>query len=49
MTNDDLAKYFEVAPSTIDKWIAEIPEFSGSLKKGRDLADSNVTDRHGAK
>ena len=45
MTNDDLAKYFEVAPSTIDKWISEIPEFSGSLKKGRELADSNVTDR----
>ena len=45
MTNDELAQYFHVATSTIDKWIAEIQEFSGSLKKGREIADSNVTDR----
>ena len=45
MTNDELAKYFEVSPATIDKWIAEKPEFSGSLKAGREEADSNVSDR----
>ena len=45
MTNDELAKYFEVSPATIDNWIAEKPGFLGSLKAGREEADSNVSDR----
>ena len=44
-TNDELARMFEVATSTIDKWIAEIPEFSGALKEGREVADQTVADR----
>jgi hypothetical protein len=44
-TNDDLARMFEVSASTIDKWIAEIPEFSGALKEGREVADQTVADR----
>jgi hypothetical protein len=44
-TNDDLANFFEVATSTVDKWIAEIEEFSGSVKRGREIADSEVADR----
>ena len=26
--------------STIDKWIAEKPEFSGAIKEGREIADA---------
>lgn len=44
-TNDELARFFDVSPATIDKWIAEIQEFSGSIKKGREIADSNVAER----
>lgn len=43
-TNDDLARVFEVAGSTIDKWIAEIPEFSGAVKEGREEADAKVAE-----
>ncbi len=41
-TNADLARAFDVAHSTIDLWIATHPEFSGSLKKGKDEADAIV-------
>ena len=41
-TNDDLARIFDVATSTVDKWIAEIAEFSGSVKAGREGADEKV-------
>lgn len=44
-TNEDLANFFNVAVSTIGKWISEIPEFSDALKKGREIADSNVANR----
>lgn len=40
--NDKLAKLFEVAGSTIDKWIAEIPEFSGKVQEGREIADAEI-------
>ena len=41
-TNEDLAKIFDVATSTVDKWIAEIDGFSGSVKAGREGADEKV-------
>lgn len=41
-TNEQLADFFKVATSTIDKWIAEKPEFSGTIKAGRTLADATV-------
>ncbi len=44
-TNEDLAGFFEVAVSTIDKWIAEKPEFSGAIKEGREIADARVGER----
>lgn len=44
-TNDDLARMFEVDPSTIDNWIAEHPEFLGSIKEGREEADATVAER----
>lgn len=44
-TNDDLAKALGVAGSTIDLWIAENEEFSGSVKSGREEADAKVASR----
>lgn len=44
LTNEGLAKYFDVSLSTIGKWIAEIPEFSDALKKGRVDADADVAE-----
>lgn len=41
-TNEKLARCFDVAVSTIDKWIAEIEPFSGAVKAGREEADCNV-------
>jgi transposase-like protein len=41
-TNADLARAFDVAPSTIDLWIKNNPEFSGSLKRGKEEADATV-------
>ncbi len=46
-TNEDLAGFFEVVVSTIDKWIAEKPEFSGAIKEGREIADARVGERLG--
>ena len=44
-TVDDLARMFEVDPSTIDRWIAEFPAFQGSIKKGRHQADAEVANK----
>lgn len=41
-TNDRLAELFDVAPSTIDLWIAQHDGFSGSVKAGRFKADAEV-------
>lgn len=41
-TNADLGRMFEVATSTIGKWIAETPEFSDAVKEGREQADAKV-------
>jgi hypothetical protein len=41
-TNDDLAKFFNVAVSTVNKWIAEIPKFSDAIKANREDADHDV-------
>jgi hypothetical protein len=41
-TNRDLADAFEVGHSTIDNWLQKHPEFSQSVKRGRDLADGRV-------
>lgn len=41
-TDKRMAELFGVADSTFDKWKNEIPEFSGSLKAGKEIADANV-------
>lgn len=41
-TNPELANFFGVATSTVDKWIKEDEDFSGAVKSGRLIADSEV-------
>lgn len=43
-TDKELALFFEVAESTINLWKKEHPSFSESLKKGKEIADSNVAE-----
>ena len=42
-TNEELATSFNVSVSTIDNWIADIPEFLGAIKEGREQADAKVS------
>jgi len=44
-TDKELADLFEVSEDTITEWKKVYPEFSLSIKKGKDIADSNVADR----
>ena len=41
-TNDELAEFFGVAPSTIDRWIARHADFGDAVKRGKAVADSRV-------
>jgi hypothetical protein len=41
-TNDELAGFFGVHPSTIDRWIAERANFGDAVKRGRLVADAQV-------
>ncbi|EPF0521935.1 helix-turn-helix domain-containing protein, partial [Escherichia coli] len=40
-----LADFFEVSESTINKWKLDYPKFSESIKKGKAVADAEVSDR----
>jgi hypothetical protein len=44
-TDGDLAKFFGVNEDTINEWKKRHKEFSVSLRKGKDQADSEVADR----
>ena len=44
-TNEELAGCFEVARSTIDEWLASIPEFAEGVRQGRDIADAGVAQK----
>lgn len=41
-TDEKLADFFEVDVSTVNKWKLDYPEFSESIKNGKDIADTNV-------
>jgi len=41
-TNDELAEFFNVSPSTIDNWIARHADFGDAVRRGRVVADSRV-------
>ena len=42
VTDKQLSDFFEVAGSTLNKWKLGCPEFSESLKSGKQLANANV-------
>lgn len=44
-TDKELADFLEIAESTLNAWKLEYPDFSESIKKGKDLADANVAQR----
>ncbi|MEQ8653293.1 MAG: hypothetical protein RIC87_12590 [Kiloniellales bacterium] len=44
-TNAELADFFGVGGSTIDRWLDEEGEFWGAVKRGRSEADANVASR----
>lgn len=44
-TDEELADFFEVALSTVNKWKLDHAEFSESLKKGKTLADAEVASK----
>lgn len=44
-TDKELADFFGVAESTLNKWKEDYPEFSESLKEGKALADAEVADK----
>jgi hypothetical protein len=41
-TDKELADFFKVAESSINLWKEEYPEFSESIRKGKEFADMNV-------
>jgi len=41
-TNEELAKFLNVATSTVDLWILKHEAFSGAVKNGREIADMEV-------
>ena len=41
-TNDELAEFFGVSPSTIDNWIGRHADFGDAVKSGRVVADAKV-------
>ena len=41
-TNDQLADFLGVSPSTIDNWIASRRDFEAAVKSGRVIADAKV-------
>ncbi|EHG7888898.1 terminase [Citrobacter sp.] len=44
-TDAELADFFEVSEATINNWKLEHSEFLESIKKGKAIADGDVTDR----
>lgn len=42
-TDEELADFFEVHVSTIHQWKLDYPDFSDSIKKGKEIADAEVS------
>lgn len=42
-TDEELASFFEVDVSTIHRWKLEYPDFCDSIKKGKEIADADVS------
>jgi hypothetical protein len=43
--DQELARFFEVPPATLQAWLASVPEFAAAVRAGRALADAEVADR----
>ena len=43
--DQELARFFEVPPATLQGWLASVPEFAAAVRAGRALADAEVADR----
>ena len=44
-TDKELADFFGISESTINEWKLSYPEFSESLKRGKDIADAEVASK----
>lgn len=44
-TNDELASFFEVGITTLERWIKAHKEFRGALKDGKRIADAEVASK----
>lgn len=44
-TDEDLADFFEIAVSTLNKWKHDFPEFMEAIKRGKVQADARVAER----
>jgi hypothetical protein len=43
--DQELARFFDVPPGTLQEWLASVPEFAVAVRAGRTLADAEVADR----
>ena len=43
--DQELARFFDVPPATLQEWLAAVPEFAAAVRAGRTLADADVADR----
>ena len=42
LTNDQMASFFEVSPTTFDRWLASNEEFRSAIKSCKTLADGDI-------
>ena len=45
MTEEEMAAFFEVDVSNLERWKNRHPEFRGAIKEGREISDINVADK----
>jgi hypothetical protein len=43
-TNEQLAQFFGVTTTAIERWLVKQPEFYDAVKRGREVADATVAD-----
>jgi hypothetical protein len=43
--DQELARFFDVPPDTLQEWLSSVPEFAAAVRAGRTLADADVADR----
>src|SRR5262249_54514915 len=43
--DQELARFFDVPPATLQEWLASVTEFAAAVRAGRTPADADVADR----